>query len=79
MEDNMQNYTQHETIIYTFTFVHIRMVPSAKGKSLPEGSTAKDPGKEEQMPGLEKVFLVRMGDLCWSVKAFAGHWPIWGI
>lgn len=80
VQDNMQNYTQHETIIYTFTFVHIRMVPSAKGKSLPEGSTAKDPGKEEQMPGLEKVFLVRKGDLeCWSVNAFAGHWPIWAM
>lgn len=72
MQDNMQNYTQHETVIYTFTFVHIRMVPGGKGKSLPEGSTAKDPDKEEKMPGLEQVFQVK--GTCAGVNAFAGNW-----
>lgn len=71
VQDNMQNYTQQETVIYTFTFVHIRMVPGGKGKSLPEGSTAKEPGKEEKMPGLEQVFLVK--GICAGVNGFAGN------
>lgn len=57
-----QDYkSRNDTVIYTFTFVHIRVLMGAKGTALPPKETKEADGQREEEPaqGLEKVFLER--------------------